>query len=335
MDNLDKPIASKLKGEKVLYPDNITAIDQECSWSGAETPIVAPEISAAEPSKARTKSKKKVFVVALTIVLVLTLICGVVWLVASRNMSGDETVGGATGTIYENYGGEYGEAAAEPGSKDEVVVLSMDDELVQRLYRQFDVTNGQAYLYPDLFMNEYAKSTMAGVAAQNILPEQSDYDAELVKQKVKDIFGVDIVFEDGDKVAVFSPGRSYYEYSAENDKIHFVSVPSGGSGPNTAHGLYKAEKYGGKLFLYDVVANYTPCYYSDSDESKWAAGPFGLSLWLDDWTCNPEMLVDYIDDATGKMSQSDLIKNKDYFTKFKWTFTWNGENYIFEKLERV
>lgn len=277
------------------------------------------------PGKEERKTKRSLMV--LVLLLVLTVAAVAVWWFWGHREE-EQRQDGSTGQV------ETG-PSEEQKPETELVELSVDDELVQRLYGRFDAANAQVYLYPELFTDEFAESAMAGLAAQNILPDQAEYDAELVKQKVKEIFGVDITFEDGDRVTVFSPGRSHYEYSADDDKLYFVSVPSGGSGPSTAHGLYKAEKSGEKLFLYDVVANYTPCYYPDSEERKWAAGAFGVSLWLDDYTCNPEMLVDYIDES-GKMPQSDLIEDKDKFSEFKWTFRQTEEgNYVFEEIEKI
>lgn len=36
-----------------------------------------------------------------------------------------------------------------------------------------------------------------------------------------------------------------------------------------------------------------------------------------------------------EINNNNIADYKDKFSKFKWTFVWNGENYIFEKLERV
>lgn len=152
MDDFEQPGTSKLGDEMGLNPNNVIPTRGAPSQTEQELSAGMTQVPIAEPSHPRRKCKKKVVLVISTVVLVLALVGGVVWFVLANNKSLGNADEGVTNQPGQSGNNDSGTPAVEPESKDEAVELSVDDELVQRLYRQFDFTLSR-FIWTELFGN--------------------------------------------------------------------------------------------------------------------------------------------------------------------------------------
>lgn len=301
------------------------------------------------------KNNKKIAIIAVVVAVVL---CAAgLALAFMMGNNGDESNDTEKNDTPVVDGGE--EKPEEP--EDEIVALDVNDPLVQRLYGNFDVANGQVYgieevfqgKIPDDFMMSVARLNVPGVAcklepADEVLEErygseaiqmwgldeirqasQLCYSGTATLEKVQEIFGKSFTLEDGVLTGSFTPGgQPHYKYDKANDEFYYYMMPGGGIGPGIVHALYAAEKDGDSVYLYDVAGLLYEGYLADG---RTYAIPFDESL-INEGTDEKkaEYAIDY------DLNDETILLHKDDFSKFKWIFVKNDSGeYVFTGLEKV
>ena len=334
MDDFERPEAPKLGDEEVLQPDGATPTEKVSPQPEAELFVESPQHPASEPLLAQKKPEKKVVLIVLAVVLAVALISGVVWLVLTNKTSQDSKNGNMVGQPDKNENNEDNEKPAnEPEPENEIVALSVDDELVQKLYGYFKDHIG--YLTYDFYSESGSLSgnisdrMMAALAFQNmsfssiLVHETAEglrcYDARPVREKAYEIFGKRIELQDG--MGLLPGGYPLFVYSEGDDT--FCMTGGFDSGLGYHHNLYKAERAGNSISLY-VVAG--------SIDTRGASQEEGFYGVVSRYNSNENPPYPY--HPTGD-ENTDIMEYIDELDKFKWTFVWNGENYVFEKLEQI
>ncbi len=288
------------------------------------------------------KNNQKIAIIAVIIAVVLC-VAGVVLALVIGNRT-EEDKGGDKGQIGTPVADEDekkpdGESE-EP--KDEIVAMSVDDPLVQRLYGNF-VNVGGAYsstldFYTDKNVQngKVDKMMMLDIALGNSAQRGKDCKAKHyvesgtqsyevgemfgcregkeARDKVQEIFGTVIELDDGDKTGEYCGA---WMYDAQNDEFY---VPSLGCGGSCLYALTReltgAERYKNNIYLYET-----------------AYGGSCLNLTTVDGTVIAEAKLD---DNGSIVENVDVNDYRDKLEQFRWTFTKNesGE-YIFTGLERV
>lgn len=362
MDDFERPKASKLDDEDVLQPDDVTPTEEVLSQLDTEMPTETSQSPAPEQLLTRNKSKKKVRLIVSVVVLLLALvISGVTWCVLANKAPQGGTNEDMAGQPSESGNEDDNEnPASEPGPKDEIVELNVDDELVQRLWGYFNAglfpnaaanSAGSASSFTPLdkfYSNEGALSSSGladpykfAIAIQNLAVygekelEQCKgdyfrwtddtgiehpstgmkacYSGDLIHSKIKEIFGTDISFEQFDN-QVFIANGDGWKYSIKNDEI--VDYVGGATRRLISRALLKAERNNNHIYIFEAVG-YVGCWMMDQD------------------IC-PASKLDGTKIVGGEnITVGNMREFADYFDKFKWTFVWNGENYVFERLERI
>ncbi len=134
---------------------------------------------------------------------------------------------------------------------------------------------------------------------------------EEVRKKYKEIFGDEVELTDG----YFSVAADGLQYSSKSDGFFFVAG-RGGNAPFVKE-LYKAERDGYRLYLYEAVAITS---YRIGDDICYLMSTDGERI-TEDGLCT---------DAAVEVAG---IENMDHF---KWAFVKNADgNYVFEALEKV
>lgn len=255
--------------------------------------------------------------------VILVALAGVgIWMVIGRQ-SAEPGVGEGPG--------DTAMADKEPEGRDVVTELALDDELVQRLYGEFDRVglsmSGTIDFYADGSDGDLDKSMMIAVAMPSVAGESNTpcrgeydgmigpgcYDGETIRQRIKHIFGEDVSFEDGDRNGNMT---CRWEYSEKNDEFYGLV----GCGGTCLYGLGRildrAERDSDRLYLYETA-------YGETCQ--------GL------YHVNGDVIAEVEFDADGNLVSGYVFDDyKDQLDKFKWTFVKNTEgNYIFEKLEKL
>lgn len=171
MDGLEQPGAPKLGDNEVLQPNDVTPTAEVLSQLNAET----SQAPAPEPLLKQKKSKKGISLIILAVVLALTLVGGVVWFVLGNNTSQDDTNEDVAIHPSDSENDDDNENPVdEPEPKDEIIELSVDDELVQRLYGYFASAvspwdrRWQIYMDADVRMGNIDKDLMVVLAKDNL-----------------------------------------------------------------------------------------------------------------------------------------------------------------------
>ena len=333
MDDFEQPGTPELGDNEVLQPNDVTPTAEVLSQLNAET----SQAPAPEPLLKQKKSKKGISLIILAVVLALTLVGGVVWFVLANNTSQDGTNEDvATQPSESENDDDNKNPADEPELKDEIIELSVktiNDELVQKLYQYFKHHIG--YLTYGFYSEDGGSSgniderLMTALAFSNMdLPaiflykkehNLGCYDAHPVRDKIYEIFGKQIDFYDG--MGLSAGEYPLYVYSAVDDA--FCLMGGFGSTIGVHHNLYKAEKDNNRIYLYVVGGRV------DTRGEEIESGYYGTVYPIDFNDTN-----EFLYHPTGN-DETDILEYASKLGRFKWTFVWNGENYIFEKLERI
>lgn len=313
--------------------------------------------------KANSREKKTLAVVI--VVAVLLVVAGVAMSIILGGMRKSDGAGSGNGDKQEGNGGNAAvvEKPEEEPEEPEAVELSLDDEVVQKVYGPFAsypgimgfgfstfyewVTGGE--MKPD----DALMGQILWAASEHVDCQSSEgyigycVDGEAARQRFREAFGYD--FTDRTLEYGFCGTTSYL---AEVDQ-YFVGTGCGGAAPSYLnHWLYKAEKRGDYIYLYELVEVYT-AEFADAPNSTTG----GLELIRNkhchfDQPCSetyvegedllaiPDNVVLVGDNDGGSYDPSLIPVNfreyADELDMVKWTFERNGEgNYVFKGLERV
>lgn len=339
MDNFEENMVPREEMKEKAIPGEET---QEKS-----VPVVVP----------KTKSAKVPVLVGIIVVLVLGLAGVITWGVIETQKNKDDTA---------QNNDEQKPANLEQG---ELKELALDNGLVQRLYHNFDGTLASGsggepqeqmfYLDEEALSGNPSKEVMIGIAIE-VLPRKgycagwngdpayyydgkvSDwsmqsskdcYAEEAVKRKIKEIFGKDVNFSDGD--VAMSKYCGHYEYSARNQEFYTPAASCGGSGGTVImRELYKAEGDADKIYLYDAVAvdGMDKIYQIRHPNSEG-----DLILDKDRVVYDKECTSDTDSGLWGcKNEPFDISNHIDQLDHFKWTFTKTADgDWAFAGLEQV
>lgn len=355
MDDFEQPQAPKLRDEDVLRPDDVTPTEEVLSHLDTEIPPPpeTPQSPAPEPLLARNKSKKKVGLIVSAVVLMLALVGGVMWFVPANNTSQSSTDRDVVGQPSESENkDDYENPADELEPKDEIIELSVDDELVQKLFNEFSSVaapwSGQIAFYAQALDKNLNRQLVMNIAFLNVEEANgytaarckgnymsavngyqrtatSCYSGEEMRQEIVKLFGFDYMFTENDKIVITQPCS--WDYNITNDEFYEFDAGCGGvplSG--LVRELYKAERDAARIYLYEMATYW-------SEESSSCGTKAVCRLGYGGWNVKIDGLMSETIKQLEKLSE--YPRANEIFDKFKWTFIWNGENYVFEKLERV
>ena len=236
-------------------------------------------------------------------------------------------------------------AQVNNANETQLETLTLDNTIVQRLYRDFDGLKDSRFGTPRFYTDpETAKGNpdrelMKLIAISNIkqddcrghYPVESDpnadysvhgcYDGERVAFKIKERFGKVVTFEDGKMIGGDTCGR--WVYSAENSE--FYSDSMGCDRDEVAiveHAPYAIERKGDMLYVYEMAV---------------ISGPDGTKYDFAEMNSDGNYIGERLENLELSDDGSvDLLANRERLSNFKWTFrrTTDG-NYVFAGLERL
>ncbi len=361
MDDKEQPWTPKLENEDILRPDNVTPTREILSQIEVETSTAMPGTLVAEPLQSRTKSKETgLIILAVVLVLVaLALIGGVVWFVLVSNTSRDSSDGTPLVGISEDGNNGEEKSSDEPASKDEVVELSINDELVQRLYEPFTSYPGiNGFGFRTFYdrVTEVSGNPETALIGQILWATGKEVDcidetetsfgycvsAEAIHQRFQEAFGYDFVDRNIDD---YGPCGGVQFIKEANQ--YFLSTGCGGSAPaKLNHRPYKAERQGKYLYLYELVevwqAEFSEssgefirnkhCHFDKVCSETPTKGEDLLNIGSEVFLVGDDDDEYYRDPSLIAVNFREYVEELDMV---RWTFVWNEENYVFEKLERV
>lgn len=358
MDDFERPEAPKLDDEDVSQSDDVTSTEEALSQLDAEAPAVASQGPVPELLLAQKNSKKKVSLIVLAVVLVLALVGGAIWFALANKAPQGGTNEDMASQPSESGNNDDEKPADKPEPKDEIVELSVDDELVQRLYEPFTS-------YPGIngfgFRTFYDRATETGGNPETALIGQILWavgeevecasemaaigycvDAEAIHQRFQEAFGYDFVDRNIDD---YGPcGGVWY---VEETNQYFLGTGCGGSAPaQLNHWLYKADQQGKYLYLYELVEIWKAEFAEESGEFIRNKHCHFDKVCSETPTEGEDLLnissevVLVSDNDSGYSHDPSLtaVNFREYAEELdmvRWTFVWNGENYVFEKLDKV
>lgn len=302
-----------------------------------------------EPRVSGDKRPKSKWPWILVLVLVLAVAGAAMWYFWDhRGSEDDEKIEPGTGMDAEVEAGVG--SGKDESIAPEIEELSVDDELVQRLFNEFSpVTSpwdGKTGFYVQALSGSLSRSMVMNIAFSNVLTASdytsngcrgnyefetnngyhwtatSCYSGEEIRKEIAKLFGFDYTFTENDILTRSCP----FSYDIMNDEFFQTTSGCGGIIPaGVIRENYKAERAAERIYLYEMAA-YGSQASDGCDTELCRLSDTGWNIGIDGLT------VEGIDQMGGLLGYP---KADEIFDKFKWTFVWNGENYVFESLERV
>ena len=132
------------------------------------------------------------------------------------------------------------------------------------------------------------------------------YSGEEIKNMVAKLFDYNVTFEDDTTISV---DCNLYNYSSKNNEF-YDSTGGLGTVIDYVKAMYDYNLEDDKLYIYEVVGEY-----------DFSADAYNLSSG---------------EQVSGKLTTDNLLKNKDSFNKYKWTFQKNDKgNYVYKNVEKI
>lgn len=300
-----------------------------------------PQMTQMEPPSVPPKSTRKIWLVVFVTLFLLGIVAGVLRLVLCMNQASHLLVEGEDADI-DGRDDIPGLNSEEINS--EIIELSVNDELVQKVYRNFDHVS-----FPDanrfsFYTNENSmagnpdREQMLHIAKDNTVTRfckgdyydqgqirWSDcYSGSEIAQKIEEIFGQKLSFSEDDFFE--TRGGCGWIYDSQHDEFHQQGSGCGRADPRrVARNLYAAAKDAERVYLYELAIYIEETMVYHIGEETMAGEPIGKLSDLD---------IEL--NAQGAVLQGDVESYKELLDqdKFKWTFVWNGENYIYESLKK-
>lgn len=287
--------------------------------------------------KANSRGKKTL--VAVIVVAVLLVVAGVATSIILSGMRKSEGNDGEQ----EGNGGNTSVVEKPEESPDELeaVELSLDDELVQELYGQFEISPLQGF---------YEDELSAGVSGDNrehgrlemALNQAENWTGAAVQAKFQKMFGKAIELAEekygvawGDEQLV-AIGAKFVIYDGQKDEFLELEGGTDAAGRYVRR-LERAEKDGGKIYLYERVLtiNCRPDPRFDEEGNQIGNGSSCGVLTVAVTCGTPEF--GWSGDEEG-MTDEEVLNEAAVkrFGVVRWVFEKNAEgNYVFKGLERV
>lgn len=305
--------------------------------------------------------RRRKVLVAVIVLAVLLIGIGVAASVILGGMRKSDGEGSGNGDKQEGNGGNSA-MVEKPEEKPEEgpVELSLDDELVQRIYGNFSVIPAlfdgwwEFYVDEGVKKGEISREHMLRLAGANLWnsPCTGDYEyanggkvenecasGEAVRAKIEEMFGERLELTADDKLRSFCGGMIY---EVANDEFFQTGNGCGGTSPiSMERVLMKAERKGDEIVLYEKVLMFNGMAYYTVGETEIVrqAGEYELEVAgekIGEYTVPEDVLDRGSEFYRAWLAENTANLAKEYGTLFKWTFEKNGEgNYVFRGLERV
>lgn len=175
-------------------------------------------------------------------------------------------------------------------------------------------------------------------------PEFGCYTGTAVQTKVKETFGIDINFVEGETLAHNFCG--VFLYSAQTDEFYTMAECGGVGQPFPLQVPYRAEKVDDKVYVY--VAAAWMVFYELTDGGNLGFEGYRYKILTDNEylenTKNFSRDCGYADtlirrygDLYWTSTQYEEIPAEYWqeWDKYRWEFVWNGENYVYSKVEKI
>lgn len=294
----------------------------------------------------------------LVVVIILAVVLIIAGIVVSVILGGRDKDG--NNDKQEGNGDENAAVVEKPEGADEseaqLVELSLDDEVVNRVYEGFSHVesawdDGMLFyveaLRGGLSRNQIMKMAFYRLQAERFASDDGSgtvnycrgehpmvgseewlatdcYSGEEMRNEIKKLFGIDdFAFVEGDEAAT----ACRFPYDAENDEFYQTKWCGGAASAFLIRKLYKAEKDENRLYLYEKAVFWTT--RAGEEEGFYKLGDDGWNVLIEGLVWNElglEQVAEVIDDPRGD----------ELFDRFKWTFRLDEEgNYVFEGLERA
>lgn len=314
-----------------------------------EQPKTASEVAKTVPEQ--QKSRKKLIIGVVIGVLVLALIGVGVWLVLGRG----EGVSDVPDELETSRGGAE-EKPEEDGDQEVsgVVEVSVDDEVVRRVYNNFSHAesawdNGVLF-YVEALRGSLSRDQMMKMAFYKLQEERAQgddgsveanyckgehpmagneewlatdcYSGQEMRDKIEELFGIDdFIFAEGDEAATVCR----YPYDTENDEFYQTKWCGGAVSRFLIRKLLKAEKDEERLYLYEKAVFWSAL---SGEEGFYKLGENGWDVPVEELSWS-EPWFETVGEVIETPESDELVD------QFKWTFRKDGENYVFESLEKV
>lgn len=278
--------------------------------------------------KADTRGKKTlVAVIALAVLLVVAGVATSIILGGMRDDAENDKQEGNSGAV------------EEPA----VTELSLDDELVQALYGQFEISPLQGFYNDELLTAEVFDSNPERGRLEMALNQAENWTAAAVRAKYQEMFGEEVVLTgekygeatlaEGARWLWTTKGAAYY--NEEQDEFLELEGGTDGGGRYIRR-LERAEKEGDKVYLYEraLTINCRPDPRFD-EEGNQIGGGSSCGILTVAATCGtPEF--GWSGDEEGMTDEEILSEAAGRgLGLVKWTFRLVDGRYVYRGMERV
>lgn len=304
----------------------------------------------------QTNAKSKRTLVVVLVVAVILCVLGVVFALVMGNRKGEQTGGSG-----ENVPGQEVKPEEKPGEETgaegaEVEELALDDELVQRVYHNFDIVSDAfsrtAHFYAGKGRTnaEVDNLLMAGIVISlaqqkaacagdygEALTQYGCYDTQELQKLARQVFGRELDLETEEPVAY--TGCHGWTVNTENDEVYDSIGPGCGGQcvPAIVRDKTKAERQGDQIIIYERA-------YMESCAGIYHVGEVpatydtenGPMLRMNSLELGEAIAEREVGENGEFVNNLDVEQYADKLDTFKWTFTKNADGeYIFSGLERI
>lgn len=350
----------------------------EAGASSVKTGVTGAKVGASDfltaeeerAQKAQLAEKRGVNVPLVVLIAVVVLV-----LAAAAGYAAVRLLGGGRENPDTSMSGNGGDSGGEGGSEGDgsgndggdnstgVEELAVDDELVQRLWRNFDIIKDPwsrtKHFYiadgvaqgnvDDMLMVAVAlsqveqksvcdKDYMLSAEASFSLSQYGCYDADAVRAKVKEIFGKEIeLAADGEPLAYINCHS--WTLNAGNQEIYDSTGPGCGGVciPVTQREIEKAERSEDAIYIYELVyMEACDGIYHLGTELNTYEYEGRTMLGMDSLKLGEPIAQVGVGDVWSETPKVNIDEYRGQFDEFKWTFVKDAEgNYVFAGLEKV
>lgn len=331
-------------------PDSARSIGEGQGITEAEARAMLIEDNARakeDLKKANAKGRKTLVVVIILAVVLIIAGIAVSVILGGRDKDGNNDK--------QEGNGENAAVVEKPEEADEseaeLVELSLDDEVVKRVYGNFqgifrEFTGWWSfYIDGGVRDGKIDQAKMLKLAGANVWgsPCIGNYEytsggrvenecasGEAVRQKVAEMFGEHLELVSNDKLHSFCGDGMVYDVT--NDEFYQSGIGCGGYYTDKlVRVLEEAEKEGDRMYIYERVA-----IFSDSLEYFRIGDEGILGEKIGEYTVPDYSTFQGPEDYNVWLEKNRNSLTLEYGDEFKWTFRLDEEgNYVFEGLEKV
>lgn len=295
--------------------------------------LMQDKLETEQRMKGASTHRKKVLTLVIGAVIFLAVIGVAMWLIVG-NRKGEEGKNEV----------ESSTEVRESDSKNSELQdgeVAIDNEIVQKLYGQFEISPLQGFYGDELLSEEISGNTREMGRLEMALNQAADWQGETVRQKYQEMFGEGIVltvekYGGAQSDRRLATGEKFVVYNAEKDE--FMELEGGTDASNSyVRRLERAEKEGDKLYLYEraVVVLCSPDPQFDEDGNQISNGSICGVLTVAATCGTPEFSWSGEEKPEVDEEILDQVKERG-IGLLKWTFEKTPEgNYVFKGIERA